>query len=203
MDHGSVNDVSQHISYFYGQHYFLSNRRWRMRGIKFTDLKKGRLDLPFMEKVFDDCKNDPMPSRLASMYLMYFQVLAVREKASVSPSTFRGIHSQEIYDRLTWKSLTFHKRIQEPDGTLKKAFTANPAARIYSMMLRIIKDVIYDLYRFEIESSKNIKTAKMRTLDRRASMARATKYCSTRDLEEWMDTVGIDPFDNQGVEQCQ
>ena len=83
MDSGTVNDVSQSIVYFYRDYLYMSNRRWRMRGLKFTDLKNGTLDLKAMENAFEECKNDPMPSRLVTYYLIRIQVQAIKHLAIV------------------------------------------------------------------------------------------------------------------------
>lgn len=199
MDTGTVNDVSQSIAYFYRDYFYMSNRRWRMRGLKFTDLRKGTLDLLAMEKAFEGCKEALMPSRLVTFYLLYAQVCTIKRmmfgEKSRGTHLFNGIHAQEIYDRLTFKSLGFHKRVLEQDGSFKKTFTVNPATCIINMTTRCIKDVLYDLYRFDIESSTKKKGARMRPMDMRAMLARCTQYCSTRDLESWMDTIGMDPFE--------
>lgn len=199
MDTGTVNDISQSIAYFYRDYFYMSNRRWRMRGLKFTDLRKGTLDLTAMERAFEECKEAPMPSRLVTFYLIYAQVCTIKRmmfgEKSRGTHLFNGIHAQEIYDRLTFKSLGFHKRVLEQDLTFKKTFTVNPATCLINMTTRCIKDVLYDLYRFDIESTNKKKGARMRPMDMRASMARCTQYCSTRDLESWMDTIGIDPFE--------
>lgn len=209
MDTGTVNDISQSIAYFYRDYLYMSNRRWRMRGLKFTDLKNGTLDLKAMENAFEECKNDPMPSRLVAYYLIRIQVQAIKHLAfgesAVGSLMFRGVNSQEIYDRLTFKCLSFHKRVLEQDGSFKKTFLVNPASCIYNMTVRCIKDVMYDLSRFEIESSKGKKGAKVRPMDKRSILARRSQYCNTRDLESWMDTIGRDPFEGQdrGVVPCQ
>lgn len=199
MDTGTVNDVSQSISYFYRDYFYMSNRRWRMRGLKFTDLKSGTLDLAFMEKAFEDCKDAPMPSRLVTFYLIYAQVCTIKRmmfgEKSRGTHLFNGIHAQEIYDRLTIKSLGFHKRVLNPNGSFKSTFTMNPATCIINMTTRCIKDVLYDLYRYDFESSKGKKTAWPRSLDMRVKMMNSTSYCNTRDLEAWMDTIGMDPFE--------
>lgn len=205
MDTGTVNDISQNIAYFYGNFFYMSNRRWKMRGLKFTDLKRGTLDLAFMEKAFADCKDAPMPSRLVTFYLIYAQVCTIKRmmfgEKSRGTHLFNGIHAQEIYDRLTFKSLGFHKRVLNSNGSFKSTFTMNPATCIINMTTRCIKDVLYDLYRFDFESSKGKKNAWPRSLDMRVKMMNATSYCCTRDLEAWMDTIGMDPF--EGVPPCQ
>ena len=164
----------------------------------FTDLKKGTLDLTAMESAFEECKNDPMPSRLVTFYLLYAQVCTIKrmmfgEKAHGS-YTFRGVNTQEIYDRLTFKCLSFHKRVLEQDGSFKKTFTVNPATCIINMTTRCIKDVIYDLHRFDIETAKGKKGPKIKSIFKRAALARNSQFCNTRDLESWMDTIGMDPF---------
>lgn len=210
MDNGSVNDIGQSIAYFYGNLFYMSNRRWKMRGLKFTDLKKGTLDLASMEKAFADCRNNPMPSRLVTMYLLFSQVCTIKRmmwgEKSRGTHLFDGIHALEIYDRLTFKCLGFHKRVLNPDGSFKGTFLINPATCINNMTLRCIKDVLYDLYRYDIESSNNKPGARLRPMDMRAKMARSSHYCSTRDLHEWMDTIGMDPFNEAercGVVPCQ
>ena len=142
MDSGTVNDVSQNIAFFYRDFFYMSNRRWRMRGLKFTDLRSGTLDLVAMEKAFEECKSDPMPSRLVTFYLIYAQVCTIKrmmfgENARGS-HMFRGINAQEVYDKLTLKCLGFHKKVQGQDGSFKNTFTVNPATCILNMTARCI-----------------------------------------------------------------
>ena len=209
MDTGTSRDIGQNIAHFYGKFFHMSNRRWKMRGLVFTDLRKGTLDLSVMEKAFAACKGEDMPSDLVAHYLLFAQVCTIKRvmfgREARGTHFFDGIHAQEIYDKLTIKSLGFHKRVIGPDGEFKKTFIVNPATCLNNMVTRCIKDVMYDLYRYDIEMRNNKAGARMRPMDMRAKLARSMQFCDTHDLRAWMDTIGMDPFEGpeHGVVPCQ
>ena len=182
------------IASYYQGYYGITNRSWRRLGLRFMDVDKGVLDDSHVIKVFEECSGDPVPSRLAALYLLWAQVrvfstfVSLRKDMLLTKFTF-GIHAEVLYDRLTDRMLTKHKDVLTPGGKLSPKFSKAPIPWMLNIVKRTIKDSIYDMYRFE-HDKKAGRPVRLRSPARKVLMDRNTTKMENFSVCELSDAQG-------------
>lgn len=181
------------ISQYYKGYFEASDRKWRRLGLRYTDIRAGLIDENHVIEVFEACSKDPVPSRLAALYLMWAQVqvfrsMAAKADSSLTPYTY-GIHAEILYDRLTDRMLTKHKSVLTSSGSLSQKFTKAPVPWLLNVVRRTIKDSVYDMYRFEHDARAG-REVRLRAPGRKVLMDRHLCNMAPPDINELSDAGG-------------
>lgn len=194
------------ISHYYQPYFDYSDRKWRRLGLRYTDIKTGTLDDAHIAQVFEECSKDSVPSRLASLYLIWAQVRVIRGIITRShnptqlliPFTY-GIHAEILYDRLTDRMLTKHKSVITEKGVLSNKFTKSPVAWILNVVRRTIQDSIYDMYRYEHDKRKGCEV-RLRAPGRKVLLDNHVSKKPPQDMVEIMELKGYTEEDSPWAE---
>ena len=181
------------ISEYYRGYFTASDRKWRRLGLRYTDVSKGLLDAQHIVEVFEECAEDPVPSRIAALYLIWAQVhvlraMLIKTTSALTPYTY-GIHAEILYDRLTDRMLKKHQDVLTEGGRLSPKFTKAPVPWLLNVVKRTIQDSMYDMYRFE-HDAKAGREVRLRAPGRKVILDRNIYKTAPADMLELSDANG-------------
>ena len=186
------------FSSYYRNEWWLSNRQWRMRGIRFVDMPKGRVDMRWAaDTVISDARAHleakrenaaaakvHMPSRDTATLLLFSQVRALRVLVRSGMIT---AHHEAIYDALTLKALKFHHYVLKENGDPRPIFLDNPVAHLQTACKTVVRNIMYDLFRYQIETRKGVHSTYERHINRTCRAELVTSVYGSRMLQSAMD----------------